>query len=851
MSALGGKAASLEALRDAGLPTPAFCVVPGQWLASRPDVAAIAEWLDEHVPPGHRFAVRSSANVEDGEEHSFAGQFATRLNVLRDDLADAVHEVWVSGASPHAMAYAERAGIAAGDVQMNVIVQRMVAAEVSGVVFAVDPVAGRTDVAVVSAAWGLGEGLVSGDLDADRYDVGLAGEVQCTLAQKSERVVSLAAGGTASRPVGEHEITRRCLSDGQVRTLAEWARDLSARAGSWQDVEWCLADGELWLLQSRPITGLVAAAGPAARVVWDNSNIVESYPGVTTPLTFSFVRHVYGSVYPLFFRFMGVEPRVLAAHAGVFEMLGLVNGRIYYNLLNWHRALSLLPGYAVNARFMEDMMGVTDTCSAPLAVGGNKWVRLARAGVGIVRSWFRLDRDVADFHHLVDEVLAELTEDSLARADAASLAAYYDALERRLIARWQPPLVNDFFAMVFFGLLRKLLARWCPDLAAERQNELLIASQSIVSTEPIRRLHELVDACRDEPELVEIARRNDAQAFVAALTCHRGVAGRFDALRVRFGARTIGELKLETVTARQDPTILAQQVMAYLNMPRVTEPAHDPAARRIAAELEVRERVGWVKYGILRWLLGHTRRLVAGRENLRFERTRVFDAARSIFLALGSGLTRIGALRDDRDVFWLTKDELLDYSRGTAVDTELDAIVTRRKAAWARHRRSEMPDRFVSFGSPYPNAMSTTPAVPVEAAETMATGGLRGTGCCAGRVTGEVLVVRDPSEVTEIAGKILVAERTDPGWTPLFPLAAGILVERGSLLSHSAIVARELAIPAVVAIPGLTKVLTSGDRVTLDGSTGEVVMERRGAASSALEEAFETACEGTRDGASA
>jgi phosphohistidine swiveling domain-containing protein len=845
MSSIGGKARALLELKDSGYRIPEFCVLDDSWqtrhltrcgLAGPADAAwgqiiraqpvdkRLRAWLVDNVPAADRYAVRSSAHVEDGDQDSFAGQFATRLNVSAEHLEAAILDVWASVFSPHALAYAGRRNLSAADLRMGIIIQRMLEPRVSGVAFAIDPVNGRRDRVVVSASYGLGEGLVSGLLDADRFEVDREDRVTETIACKATRFVAGPSSATVQEEVPVADRDRACISRADVVQLAAWARDLSTGREAWQDLEWCQAEGELWLLQSRPITGLERLPDPTAELaIWDNSNIIESYSGPTTPLTFSFVRHVYSRVYPLFFRFMGVEQSLIEHNAHLFEMVGLFQGRIYYNLLNWYRALSLLPGYAVNARFMEQMMGVEDPLNPdelPAPATTNRWWRLTKSMAGIARSWFSLPRNVTRFHRLVDATLTEFAGTRLEFADLHELARCYRALEDRLLNRWQTPLVNDFFAMVCFGVLRRLLTSWCPGLDGEFQNQLLCAERNIVSTEPIERLKELAELCLAIPELVSKAEDRNTTAFLSELRGHPDIYARFESLRTRFGARTSEELKLETITAVQDPSLLAGQLIAYVNADAAASfDALASSELRHAAEQQLDAALGPVRGFITRWVLGHTRRLVAQRENLRFERTRAFDAARNIFLAIGHRLSLDGALEKTRDIFWLTKGEIFGFIDGTAVDTDLRGTVNARLAAWADYAGSAPRDRFQTRGSPYVSNSYGSADCTIDAHTTP---NLQGTGCCAGRVTGEAVVVDDPRAAIDLTGKILVAARTDPGWTALFPLASGILVERGSLLSHSAIVARELGIPAVVAVPGLLARVTSGDLISFDGSTGEI-----------------------------
>jgi pyruvate,water dikinase len=210
---------------------------------------------------------------------------------------------------------------------------------------------------------------------------------------------------------------------------------------------------------------------------------------------------------------------------------------------------------------------------------------------------------------------------------------------------------------------------------------------------------------------------------------------------------------------------------------------------------------------------------VRDRENLRLERTRLFGRVRSLFVELGKRFHERRLLDDPRDVFYLHVDEVLGYVEGTATGTNLRALAALRRREFAAFATQPAPpDRFETRGIVYEN---DTPSTADPAAEP---GGdeRRGVGCCPGRVRGRARVVRDPHGAVLETGDILVAERTDPSWILLFPLAAGLVVERGSLLSHSAIVAREMGIPAVVSLSGATGWIRDGDEVELDGASGAV-----------------------------
>jgi pyruvate,water dikinase len=211
---------------------------------------------------------------------------------------------------------------------------------------------------------------------------------------------------------------------------------------------------------------------------------------------------------------------------------------------------------------------------------------------------------------------------------------------------------------------------------------------------------------------------------------------------------------------------------------------------------------------------------VRDRENLRLERTRVFGRVRRIFVEIGRRFCALRLLETSRDIFYLEVGEILGFIEGTATCADLKGLVALRKAEYASYAESKTPpDRFETRGMVHHGNLLSANGSGREALD----GNERkGIGCCPGIARGPVRVITDPRNASLSNGEILVSERTDPGWVMLFPFASGLLVERGSLLSHSAIVSREMGIPSIVSIPGVTRWLSDGDWVELDGSTGIV-----------------------------
>lgn len=866
-AAWGGKAKALAQLMEAELPIPPWFVVLPEALQSSLShlqqrafqqaatpaememllqsvslAPAVLQGLQQALARlgGGSFAVRSSALDEDGAHQSFAGQLDSFLFVPASQVPDKVLAVWRSGFSQRVWTYRREQGLSLRPTLPAVLVQTMVAADVAGVAFGADPVTGRRGVVLVSGVYGLGTALVSGEADADSWQVDRNNHIvhsQVATKRTAHRPDPNAPEGVRVDPVADEQQNQLCLTPPQVQAVAKLARAAGTFFGRPQDVEWAFAKGQLYLLQSRPVTTLGRLADPdGLPCLWDNSNIAESYRGITTPLTFSFARRAYEHVYRQFCRLMGVPGATLAANDFIFSrMLGLLHGRVYYNLLNWYRLIALLPGYQTNRRFMEQMMGLRDPVpedllpAPPQASGwagvADKW-RVACTVAGLVVNYIQLPGRIRRFYARLNKALAPQPL-TLWRTD--ELVAYYNHLEAQLLTRWDAPVVNDFLAMVFYGLLRNLCARWvvADDVASTTlQNNLLCGEGGMISAEPAQRVRAMALQALHHPHLVNLLCQADWPTLRAALRQQAPPLWQaFEAYRAKFGDRCLEELKLESHTLDDDPLPLLRSVGQLARRFQAHAPQEGLEAQlRAQAEEQVRQALARhpLRRLVFGWVLQNARHRVRDRENLRFERTRVFGQVRRIMLEIGKRLAADGLLNDPRDVLYLEVGEVTGFVDGTTTTPHLAALVSVRHDQFARYALLPEPaSRFETRGAVHQGNSFQAP--PSSAGGSDWSGEQRrGTGCCPGRVTGRVRVITDPHNALLEAGDILVAERTDPGWIMLFPAAAAVVVEFGSLLSHSAIVAREMGIPGVVAVAGVTRWLQTGDWVTVDGQTGLV-----------------------------
>lgn len=793
---VGGKAATLARLAGAGFNPPAFFAIRAAGFRAGKSGPVALKGLKGELRAALAtlgagpFAVRSSARQEDGAEHSHAGQFDSLLNVPAEGVFAAAKQVWASGFSETVQTY--RALKSGGEAEAPaIIVQRMIDADAAGVAFSADPVSGRRGVVVISAISGLGEVLVSGEEDGEDWLVG-------------------------QTPEGPQD--PQVLTPEQAAEIASLARGVETAFGGPQDIEWAYDGDGLHILQARPITTelLSGPVADTALTIFDNSNIVESYPGMVSPLTYSFAVHIYARVYRAFVGLLGVRREVIADNGAVFDnMLGRIDGRVYYNLVNWYRALALLPGFSLNRAYMETMMGVseplprevTDAIGPPPLKGLRKvpeYLKLAKVAFGLLWQAIRLPKTRARFYKRLDAALDSGFD--VKTAGPSALAAEYRKIESTLLDRWDAPLVNDFLCMIAFGASRNLLERWLGQDGLVLHNDVMIGQGDIISAEPAQRIAKMGAMVRGAG-LADGVNRDG----MAALDGHPDILAEVQAYLAKFGDRCTEELKLESIPLGEDPATLLFAIAASAERGTATRP------ERTAPDWEMLFPRNPFKRAFARWAIRWTKARVRDRENLRFERTRLFGHARRVFLALGRELAARDILAAPRDVFALTTHEVLGAVEGFGLSADLKSLVALRQGEDAAAARRPDPPERIEIRGPAIAPVWETAVLAVDGATTRS-----GTGCSAGRIKARARIIRDPRTEKLAPGDILVARHTDPGWIAVFSSASAIVVERGSLLSHSAIVARELGIPCVVGLKGATQWITDGEMLEVDGATGQV-----------------------------
>ncbi len=774
--------------------------------------ALAAEGLD-----GCPWAVRSSSTVEDGGSLSGAGVQRSLLGVPgAADLERALREVWASLWTEQARSY-HRNGAKAGPVLVGVVVQALVRAEVAGVLFTANPVSGARDEVLVNCAYGLGEPVLSGSVTPDTFVVGKARLelLGRSVADKRRRLV-LGAGGLEEQAVPDEARQVPSLTDEELEAVVRAGLAAERHFGAPRDVEWAIAGGEVYLLQARPITTL--SSGPAKpgegegrgapTDVWTNANVGDALPGVASPLTWSIASRYSERGFRRAFEALACRVPDGAVLVGRFR------GRVYLNLTQFLRIASQVP--LLSGRSLADLAGGVAPEALAAATEGTGFRLTAQFVAGIPGAAARLIGDHLALERRVERVEGRVAEGA-SRLRRASLESRSEAGLREELRRVDGLLDETGDAMLTcaasslatFLLLKLLVERWARGEAPGLERELLAGAADLESAKPGVALWHLAEAVRSDREARRIVLETEpSELRVESFPPGSEVRHDLEAFLAAYGFRAVREAELMTPRWSEDPTLL------FATLRETVRSGGPPPGREIEERIRARgdawarltAAVGPLRALPLRHIAEAARRYARLRERMRARVTQVLGMYRVLALEVGR---RLG---DPDSAFFLTIDEVNDYLDGRLVRLG-PLLAARRRQFEADLAVPDPPSTFV--GSP-----PDEPTEPLERGRC-----LKGLPASPGKATGTARVLSDPSEAGTLrVGDVLVVSCADVGWSPLFLLAGALVTDRGGVLSHASVVAREYGVPAVVDVRGATMLIESGEKVTVDGDAGSVVI---------------------------
>jgi pyruvate,water dikinase len=864
---VGGKGANLGELTRAGFPVPpGFCVttaayrefvqtsgefeglldsLEGLTHQDLDAIRAIGVRIREHlealaIPAGvrlavlqawrelgaeHAYAVRSSATAEDLPSASFAGQQDTFLNVRGEEaLLDAVRRCWASLFTDRAIAYRTKHGFHHRAVLLAVVVQRMVVPEASGIMFTADPITGRRKTVCIDASFGLGEALVSGLVTADLYQVRAGTIVTKRVSRKALAIRPLSKGGTVTEALPPEDQERQALPDDRILELAGLGLRIEEHYGREQDIEWCLAGGKFFVVQARPVTSLYPAprAADGRLHLYASFGHVQMMTEAMKPLGVSALR-----------TFVPVGDRSPSGESELFQEAG---GRLFVDLnpvLRYRRLRHLVPrvlpladeriARAV-AEFLEreeyraalrpekrlELSFALKAAPFLLSVLGNLLFR--NLGGGVKETERAMEQLITERRRRVEEVRGA---ERFRRIRSTLRSLFPDLVDLKVLQNVLP-------GVIAFRLIGSLSERWLGDTA-----ELASLGRSPpgnVTTEMGLALGDVADVVRAHPGAIERLRLAADESFDRDLHAIPGgeeVRRAFATFLERYGMRCTGEIDITRPRWREAPTQLLPAIEGYLHGGAPRQHRRDFETGKVEAErAEVRllerlraTRGGIFKARVMRRLITVYRSRIGLREHPKYYIVRVLDVVKRAILEEGAGLVGVGLLRSADEVFWFSLEELEGILQTRRVDRA--ALDARRE--WFERDAGLRPPRVIT---------SEGEVVTAKAGAAVPEGALAGSAASAGVVEGRARVVRKLEGSKFEKGEVLIAPYTDPAWTPLFPLASGLVTEVGGLMTHGAVVAREYGIPAVVGVDRATETIPDGALVRVNGSEGYVEIVR-------------------------
>jgi rifampicin phosphotransferase len=759
-------------------------------------VDALLKEIEKHLADTERFAVRSSVQFEDSRSASFAGMFNTVLDVQKQDIATAVKSCYASLFDYPLLEYSLKKNISPDSNNIAVVVQKMVDASVSGVIFTMNAAGNYNDLHI-SAAAGSGEGIVNNTAEVTAYHVN----------RQNHQV---------RRNPAEIDV----LTQNQLNQLIQTALDIEKEMAYPQDIEFSFdQDGKLFVLQSRPITTIDIHQ---LKIV-DNTNIVESYPGITLPLTFTFARNGYREVFTATARLFGIsEKKIESIEDELSHMIRHVKGRVYYNLHNWYKLMQLVLASDNSLKAWETLIGVK---SGNSSVGFITFFKKLKATITTLSLLIRYKSIVSDYYRNFEVHYEDfrnwLSQIHQTKPGAKAMFQYYADKSVPLFEKWSATLLNDFFTFRFYDLLKQEVSKSGLTDYETVTNDLLCGMPGVESEQLVIRLLEIKEMIRQNPDYLQIIQSDfvpDTDPLHPFGHFPEDLRNALDAYVAAYGDRTLEELKLETPNFRMHPAGLISLIRLQING---SDSPESVAARqnRMREDAERRMQV-YLRNKPLRsiwfgFVLAKARESIRNRENMRLRRTRSYGLVKELFMQIAIRMKEEGVLADERDVFYLTLNELHHYCF-TGQSTDIGAKIEAAKAAFAAFDDLELPDRMVFNGEdePLQNIFHSSPGISGNI--------LHGTAISGGKIMAECIVLHKPDYDAPVEGKILVTRMTDPAWVFLMSRAAGLISEKGSPLSHTAIVGRELGIPVIIAVTDVTKLLQTGMKVQMDCTTGEI-----------------------------
>ena len=736
-------------------------------------------------------SVRSSSGDEDGVNHTFAGLHESFLFVKGvDSVCEHILKVWASVYGERALRYRCENNLPLYPVSLAVIVQRMVKAKTSGKILTADVDKQDHSKVIVSAVYGVGAGLGRSGVEADKYFFNKSDrKLNTVVGVKSSRLAinSKKGCGVHEIPVEESIKVLPALSSVQVEKLVDKALELELYYGRPQEIEFCFDDnGVVYILQTRGITAL-KEYGPAAGnyQLWDNSAIVDSYAGITSPMTFSFFCAACAAGSKAFCKLTGMKKRRIADNENLCRNIpGFFDGRIYIGVSNLLRLVKQIPGYYCCRNIIESLAGLTGSNCGNVDAQKNNgscfkrlvdMLRVLLLAGSMTFRFMTLWMRIPAFSRRVDRFIEKWDLSNFNGLQPHELMRIYDRLEKKVLRKWETPVINALYVRVFSGSLGHCCRKWCDDKETALPARLLcgVSNSYAGSTGVLMKLARRIKGVDAVKYIFQTCTVEELSQIVPVYpecsAIHQDIE---DYLSV-YGLRCANELKLEEPSLREMPEYLYQVLKNYIDMNDSRLDVNAIILRekiiRDEAEQLVLKKLSGVRRKIMHFVLNHARKGIVYSDGIRYSRVKISAFVRRLLNAAGDKLAREKIIESDQDIYYLTIDEVRGYISGRAVTTDLRSLISIRHKQFDKYysQSAEISNCFLTYGMAYnrntfldcnPPAGSEAEEISVEIPR-----------LSDGDVSGQINAAKKMNAKMQWERDVRVAAQSDSEWTLLSP----------------------------------------------------------------------------------
>ncbi len=743
------KSKNLEILRDNGFNVPKFEVIPWQDRNKK---------IDSKKYSG-KYAIRSSSYLEDGLSNSFAGQFNTYLNVRPNQIAKKVKECFNSINNKNIKDYLSNQKIKGNGQKMDVIIQEMVDSEYSGILFTSNP-QGLLNETVIVVGKGLGNKIVEDKVKTTTYYYNITDKIYY------------------------YEGKKDFLKKEAIEELINLSGEIQKLFGMFLDIEFAIKKNEIYILQVRPITTI----NDENIVILDNSNIVESYPGVSLPLTISFVKFVYSNIFKKEAYRLAKNKKLIEENNDSFNnMVASSSGRLYYKISSWYTLIKFLPFSKKIIPIWQYMLGVKNKTydETKIKISLNTKIKIY---LNTFKELKNVTKNMEFLNNKFTEINNHFYSNFNEKMTNKEVIELYLKVKNDILNIWDITLVNDLYAFIFTGILKKRLSK--KKLSNDKINDYIRGISDIESLKPIK-------------SLVDLAYHKDKLS-------KKEYKIMFDNYISLYGDRCLEELKLESETFRTNHKLLEKNIAEYRKDKDKLENIYSSLNKK--KNIEINEDF------ITKVIAKKAMKGIKNREISRLNRSRIYGMVRLLFLQMGKNFVKERRIRRKEDIFYLIIDEIFNDSK-----SDFKKLIKNRQNDYSMYFELPGYSRLVFTNKEFDKQHKTVNCKVKNTIKNV----LEGTPTSNGITEGEALVIDDVTKKYNVKDKILITKMTDPGWVFLLVNAKGVISEKGSILSHTAIISREIGIPSIVGVEDATETIKTGDYLKMNANNGKIEIIKR------------------------